>query len=115
MLLALCAASVLTGAGRVAPGQVLAYLIGANAGAALGVVTGFVAAGAQTGGAYLAWALGGALAATGVVLVLGPRMSPLKLVLAGAALDGAEIPVGVVTSILGGPFLLWTLMSDRRS
>ncbi|GAA2213773.1 hypothetical protein GCM10009850_092360 [Nonomuraea monospora] len=148
-LIALCAASVLTGAGRVAPGQVIGYLLGAggdshlrmvvdtlrlprtlaavavggalgvsgtllqsvtrnplaetgllgvNAGAALGVVTGIVAAGAQTGGAYLAWALGGALATTGVVLVLGSRMSPLKLVLAGAALSATL--TGITTAVL---------------
>ncbi|MFF4192807.1 iron chelate uptake ABC transporter family permease subunit [Nonomuraea sp. NPDC001831] len=148
-LLALCAASMLTGAGRVAPGQVLDYLLGGggdghlrmvvdtlrlprtlaalvvgaalgvsgmllqsvtrnplaetgllgvNAGAALGVVTGIVTAGAQTGGAYLGWALGGALPATGVVLAIGARLSPLKLVLAGAALSATL--TGITTAVL---------------
>ncbi|MEU1726968.1 iron chelate uptake ABC transporter family permease subunit [Nonomuraea sp. NPDC005692] len=148
-LLALCAASMLTGAGRVAPGQVLDYLLGGggdghlrmvvdtlrlprtlaalvvgaalgvsgmllqsvtrnplaetgllgvNAGAALGVVTGIVTAGAQTGGAYLGWALGGALLATGVVLAIGARLSPLKLVLAGAALSATL--TGITTAVL---------------
>ncbi|MEV4114798.1 iron chelate uptake ABC transporter family permease subunit [Nonomuraea sp. NPDC049695] len=148
-LLALCAASVLTGAGRVAPDQVIAYVLGArgdghlrmvvetvrlprtlaalavgaalgvsgmllqavtrnplaetgllgvNAGAALGVVTGIVTAGAQTGGAYLTWALGGALLTTGIVLLIGARMSPLKLVLAGAALSATL--AGITTAVL---------------
>ncbi|NUP00033.1 MAG: iron ABC transporter permease [Nonomuraea sp.] len=148
-LLALCAASMLTGAGRVAPGQVVGYLLGGeadghlrmvvdtlrlprtlaalvvgaalgvsgmllqsvtrnplaetgllgvNAGAALGVVAGIVTAGAQTGGAYLVWALGGALLATGVVLVVGARLSPLKLVLAGAALSATL--TGITTAVL---------------
>ncbi|MEU8324540.1 iron chelate uptake ABC transporter family permease subunit [Nonomuraea sp. NPDC048881] len=148
-LLALCAASMLTGAGRVAPGQVLDHLLsgggddhlrmvvdtlrlprtlaalvigaalgvsgmllqsvtrnplaetgllGVNAGAALGVVIGIVTAGAQTGGAYLGWALGGALPATGVVLAIGARLSPLKLVLAGAALSATL--TGITTAVL---------------
>ncbi|MEV3981534.1 iron chelate uptake ABC transporter family permease subunit [Nonomuraea sp. NPDC049758] len=148
-LLALCAASMLTGAGRVTPGQVLDHLLGGggdghlrmvvdtlrlprtlaalvvgaalgvsgmllqsvtrnplaetgllgvNAGAALGVVTGIVTAGAQTGGAYLGWALGGALPATGVVLAIGARLSPLKLVLAGAALSATL--TGITTAVL---------------
>ncbi|MBG0815473.1 iron chelate uptake ABC transporter family permease subunit [Planomonospora sp. ID82291] len=148
-LLGLAAASVLTGAGRVAPEQVLDYLMGArgdhhlemvvttlrlprtlaalvvgaalgvsgmllqavtrnplaetgllgvNSGAALGVVVGIVYAGAQTGGAYLVWALGGALLATGVVLLIGSRFSPLKLVLAGAALSATL--TGITSALL---------------
>ncbi|MEV7009496.1 iron ABC transporter permease [Streptosporangium sp. NPDC051022] len=146
---ALGAVSVLTGAGRVAPGQVVDYLLGArgdhhlemvvttlrvprtlaalvvgaalgvsgmllqtvtrnplaetgllgvNSGAALGVVVGIVYAGAQTGGAYLVWALGGALAATGAVLLIGSRFSPLKLVLAGAALSATL--TGITSAML---------------
>jgi iron complex transport system permease protein len=148
-LLGLAAASVLTGAGRVAPEQVVDYLMGArgdhhlemvvttlrlprtlaalvvgaalgvsgmllqavtrnplaetgllgvNSGAALGVVVGIVHAGAQTGGAYLIWALGGALLATGVVLLIGSRFSPLKLVLAGAALSATL--TGITSALL---------------
>ncbi|MGW0807871.1 iron ABC transporter permease [Nonomuraea sp. NPDC002799] len=148
-LLALCAASILTGAGRVTPGQVIAHLLGTdtdthlrmvvttlrlprtlaglivgaalgvsglllqsvtrnplaetgllgvNAGAALGVVTGIATTGAQTGGAYLTWALGGALLTTGAVLLIGARMSPLKLVLAGAALSATL--TGITTAVL---------------
>ncbi|RSN05771.1 Fe(3+)-hydroxamate ABC transporter permease FhuB [Nonomuraea sp. WAC 01424] len=148
-LLALCAASMLTGAGRVAPGQVIGYLLGGggdghlrmvvdtlrlprtlaalvvgaalgvsgmllqsvtrnplaetgllgvNAGAALGVVAGIVTVGAQSGGAYLGWALGGALLATGLVLAVGARLSPLKLVLAGAALSATL--TGITTAVL---------------
>ncbi|GGK51726.1 hypothetical protein Ppa06_07540 [Planomonospora parontospora subsp. parontospora] len=148
-LLGLAAASVLTGAGRVAPEQVVDYLLGArgdhhlemvvttlrlprtlaalvvgaalgvsgmllqavtrnplaetgllgvNSGAALGVVVGIVYAGAQTGGAYLVWALGGALLATGVVLLIGSRFSPLKLVLAGAALSATL--TGITSAML---------------
>ncbi|GIH92312.1 iron chelate uptake ABC transporter family permease subunit [Planobispora siamensis] len=148
-LLGLAALSVLTGAGRIAPGQVVDYLLGArgdehlemvvatlrlprtlaavavgaalgvsgmllqsvtrnplaetgllgvNSGAALGVVVGIVHAGAQTGGAYLVWALGGAFAATGVVLLLGSRFSPLKLLLAGAALSATL--TGITSALL---------------
>ncbi|GII00787.1 iron chelate uptake ABC transporter family permease subunit [Planobispora takensis] len=148
-LLGLAALSVLTGAGRIAPGQVVDYLLGArgdehlemvvatlrlprtlaavvvgaalgvsgmllqsvtrnplaetgllgvNSGAALGVVVGIVYAGAQTGGAYLVWALGGAFAATGVVLLLGSRFSPLKLLLAGAALSATL--TGITSALL---------------
>jgi ABC-type Fe3+-siderophore transport system permease subunit len=31
------------------------------------------------------------------------------------ALAPAEIPVGVVTAMLGGPFFIWLLRSRRRS
>ncbi|GAA3441690.1 iron chelate uptake ABC transporter family permease subunit [Planomonospora venezuelensis] len=148
-LAVLAAASMLTGAGRIDPGQVVDYLLGArgdhhldmvvttiriprtlaalavgaalgvsgmllqavtrnplaetgllgvNSGAALGVVLGIVYAGAQTGGAYLAWALGGALLATGIVLLIGSRFSPLKLVLAGAALSATL--TGITSALL---------------
>ncbi|GGS96006.1 hypothetical protein GCM10010156_62770 [Planobispora rosea] len=73
-------------------------LLGVNSGAALGVVLGIVYAGAQTGGAYLAWALGGALLTTGVVLLIGARFSPLKLVLAGAALSATL--TGITSALL---------------
>lgn len=66
-------------------------LLGVNAGAALGVVLGLTYM-AQTGSgyAYLAWAFGGALAASLAVLAVAAAgkvgASPLRLVLAGAAL-----------------------------
>ncbi|MEV0582812.1 iron chelate uptake ABC transporter family permease subunit [Nonomuraea sp. NPDC050310] len=149
VVIVLLGGSMLAGAGRVAPGQVIDYVLGArgddhlemvvttlrlprtlagllvgaalgvagllmqavtrnplaepgllgvNAGAALGVVAGIVFVGAQTGGAYLAWALGGALAATALVLLLGARLAPLKLVLAGAALSATL--TGLTTALL---------------
>lgn len=68
-------------------------LLGVNAGAALGVVTGITAAGAATQPARLAWAFCGALGASAVVLLLAASgranafaAGPLRLVLAGAAL-----------------------------
>nr|ASV47076.1 ABC transporter permease [uncultured bacterium] len=33
----------------------------------------------------------------------------------GRVVGPAELPVGVVTSILGGPFLLWALLTDRST
>lgn len=144
----LAAASMLTGAGRIPPEEVLGYLfgdvadehlatvvhtlrlprtlagllvgcalgvsgsllqtvtrnpladtglLGVNAGAALGVVVGVVA-GAQTAGAYLVWALAGAVPAAAIVLLLGARFSPLKLVLAGAAVSAAFS--GVTSALL---------------
>lgn len=146
---ALTVASMLTGAGRVSPGEVLGYLLGGaadghlqmvvttlrlprtlagllvgcalgvsgsllqtvtrnpladtgllgvNAGAAFGVVAGIVVAGIQSGGAYLAWALAGAVPAATVVLLLGARFSPLKLVLAGAAVTA--VLSGVTSALL---------------
>nr|BFE82413.1 amonabactin ABC transporter permease subunit 2 [Planobispora longispora] len=148
-LVALLATSMLTGAGRISPEQVVDYLLGAtgdahlemvvttlrlprtlaaivvgaalgvsgmllqavtrnplaetgllgvNSGAALGVVLGIVWTGAQTGGAYLAWALGGALLTTGVVLLIGSRFSSLKLILAGAALSATL--TGITSALL---------------
>jgi iron complex transport system permease protein len=34
---------------------------------------------------------------------------------ARTALAPAEIPVGVITAMLGGPFFIWLLRSKRRS
>ncbi|MDL4770561.1 iron chelate uptake ABC transporter family permease subunit [Actinomadura xylanilytica] len=65
-------------------------LLGVNGGAALGVVVGISAFGAGAGFGYVPWALGGALAASLLVLVLAGAgragASPLRLVLAGAAI-----------------------------
>nr|ASV47077.1 ABC transporter permease [uncultured bacterium] len=65
-------------------------LLGVNGGAALGVVVGITVAGAETGQAYLIWALCGALLASAAVLAVaaaGPAGgSPLRLLLAGLAL-----------------------------
>ena len=35
--------------------------------------------------------------------------------IARTALSPAEIPVGVVTALVGGPFFIWMLRSKRRS
>lgn len=62
-------------------------------------------------------------------LVLGPdhrRLLPASLLLGGAfvvvcdtvartVLAPTEIPVGIFTALLGGPFFLWLLMSRRRT
>lgn len=49
-----------------------------------------------------------ASALVGAVLVVGADT------LARTVAAPVEIPVGVITSVLGGPFLLWVLLSDRR-
>ncbi|WP_032791617.1 iron chelate uptake ABC transporter family permease subunit, partial [Streptomyces sp. W007] len=41
---------------------------------------------------------------TGAVLVVAADT------LGRIALDGVELPVGIVTTVLGGPFLLWVLL-----
>jgi iron complex transport system permease protein len=65
-------------------------ILGVNAGAALGVVLGITVAGAETGYAYLLWALAGAGAAGGLVLGIAASGraggSPLRLLLVGLAL-----------------------------
>ena len=64
-------------------------LLGVNAGAALGVVTGITWAGAESGQAYLLWAFLGALLGNGLILLIANKGnvggSPVKLVLAGIA------------------------------
>ncbi|UNO39242.1 Fe(3+)-hydroxamate ABC transporter permease FhuB [Streptomyces sp. MST-110588] len=75
-------------------------LLGVNAGASLGVVTGIAFLGVQTSYGYLLWAFGGAVLASALVLLIsGSRGggSPMRLVLAGAAL-GATF--GGVTSLI---------------
>lgn len=52
------------------------------------------------------------------VPVVGSALIGAALVVAADTLGrlaggSAELPVGVVTSVLGGPFLLWVLLSDR--
>ncbi|MFC9977656.1 iron chelate uptake ABC transporter family permease subunit [Spirillospora sp. NPDC127200] len=65
-------------------------LLGVNGGAALGVVVGISYFGIGSGFGYIPWALGGALVASLLVLLLAGAgrtgASPLRLVLAGAAL-----------------------------
>ncbi|MFC6937480.1 iron chelate uptake ABC transporter family permease subunit [Actinomadura yumaensis] len=65
-------------------------LLGVNGGAALGVVVGISYFGVGSGFGYIPWALGGALAASLLVLLLAGAgragASPLRLVLAGAAM-----------------------------
>lgn len=65
-------------------------ILGVNAGAALGVVVGITAAGAESGYAYLLWALVGAFAASALVLSIAASGraagSPLRLLLVGLAL-----------------------------
>ncbi|TVL89877.1 Fe3+-hydroxamate ABC transporter permease FhuB [Streptomyces sp. SAJ15] len=74
-------------------------LLGVNAGASLGVVAGIAFLGAETGYAYLVCAFGGAVVASGLVLLIAGRGggSPMRLVLAGSAL-GATF--GGLTSVI---------------
>ncbi|GHF30790.1 hypothetical protein GCM10010218_10110 [Streptomyces mashuensis] len=75
-------------------------LLGVNAGASLGVVTGIALAGVSSGYGHLLWAFGGALTAGALVLLAAGRRgggSPVRLVLAGSAL-GATF--GGITSIV---------------
>ncbi|GAB2825825.1 FecCD family ABC transporter permease [Streptomyces daliensis] len=61
--------------------------------------------------------IAGRLAGPARVPVLGSALTGAALVAAADALGRViapvEIPVGVVTSVLGGPFLLWTLLGRR--
>ncbi|CAM5342089.1 Fe(3+)-hydroxamate ABC transporter permease FhuB [Streptomyces abikoensis] len=75
-------------------------LLGVNAGASLGVVTGIAFLGVHSGYGYLLWAFGGAVLASALVLLIANRRgggSPMRLVLAGSAL-GATF--GGITSVL---------------
>ncbi|MFJ8471355.1 Fe(3+)-hydroxamate ABC transporter permease FhuB [Kitasatospora sp. NPDC094011] len=86
----------------------------ALAGLAVGVCgpVGFVALAAPVLAARLAGparvpVLGSAL--TGALLVV------LADTLGRVLIGGVEIPVGIVTTVLGGPFLLWVLLSRRTN
>ncbi|WP_106977053.1 Fe(3+)-hydroxamate ABC transporter permease FhuB [Streptomyces sp. NRRL S-920] len=75
-------------------------LLGVNAGASLGVVAGIALLGFDSGFAYLGCAFGGAVVASGLVLLIAGRKgggSPMRLVLAGSAL-GATF--GGLTSVI---------------
>lgn len=77
-----------------------AGLLGVNAGASLGVVAGIALLGFDSGYAYLVCAFVGAVVASGLVLLISGRRgggSPMRLVLAGAAL-GATF--GGLTSVI---------------
>ncbi|MEU8545801.1 Fe(3+)-hydroxamate ABC transporter permease FhuB [Streptomyces roseoverticillatus] len=43
-------------------------------------------------------------------MLVGAALVVLADTVGRVALDGAEIPVGIVTTVLGGPFLLWVLL-----
>ncbi|MCF3103566.1 Fe(3+)-hydroxamate ABC transporter permease FhuB [Streptomyces roseoverticillatus] len=43
-------------------------------------------------------------------MLVGAALVVLADTIGRVALDGAEIPVGIVTTVLGGPFLLWVLL-----
>ncbi|MEU1309319.1 Fe(3+)-hydroxamate ABC transporter permease FhuB [Streptomyces cinnamoneus] len=75
-------------------------LLGVNAGASLGVVTGIAFLGVSSGPGHLLWAFGGAVVASALVLLIAGRRgggSPMRLVLAGSAL-GATF--GGITSVI---------------
>ncbi|MBK6027915.1 iron ABC transporter permease, partial [Streptomyces sp. MBT59] len=110
-VLLLTGLSLSIGAGEVGPGGVLVQavtrnplaetgLLGVNAGASLGVVAGIALLGFDSGYAYLVCAFVGAVVASGLVLLISGRRgggSPMRLVLAGAAL-GATF--GGLTSVI---------------
>ncbi|MGW9207014.1 Fe(3+)-hydroxamate ABC transporter permease FhuB [Embleya sp. NPDC055664] len=48
-------------------------------------------------------------------MLVGAILIVLADMLGRIVLDGAEIPVGVVTTVLGGPFLLWVLLGRSGS
>ncbi|MFF4920092.1 MULTISPECIES: Fe(3+)-hydroxamate ABC transporter permease FhuB [unclassified Kitasatospora] len=86
----------------------------ALAGLAVGVCgpVGFVALAAPV--------VAGRLAGPARVPVLGSALTGALLVvladtLGRVLLGGVEIPVGIVTTVLGGPFLLWVLLSRKGS
>ncbi|MET8660929.1 Fe(3+)-hydroxamate ABC transporter permease FhuB [Streptomyces griseus] len=75
-------------------------LLGVNAGASLGVVAGIALLGFDSGYAYLVCAFVGAVVASGLVLLISGRRgggSPMRLVLAGAALRAT---FGGLTSVI---------------
>ncbi len=47
--------------------------------------------------------------------LVGAAFLPMCDTVARTALAPAEIPVGVITALLGGPFFIWLLRSKRRS
>ncbi|MEV7184708.1 Fe(3+)-hydroxamate ABC transporter permease FhuB [Kitasatospora sp. NPDC093102] len=86
----------------------------ALAGLAVGVCgpVGFVALAAPV--------IAGRLAGPARVPVLGSALTGALLVVLADALGrvlfaGVEIPVGIVTTVLGGPFLLWVLLGRKGS
>ena len=46
-------------------------------------------------------------------ILLGAALMLVADIIARTAVAPAELPVGVVTSCIGGPFFLWLLMSKR--
>ena len=46
--------------------------------------------------------------------LLGATWLPLADLLARTIVSPAELPIGIVTALVGGPFLLWLLLRDRR-
>ncbi|MGA5817504.1 Fe(3+)-hydroxamate ABC transporter permease FhuB [Kitasatospora sp. NPDC094028] len=104
------AASLGVDPGRVRLGCLLLSV--ALAGLAVGVCgpVGFVALAAPV--------IAGRLAGPARVPVLGSALTGALLVVVADTLGrvligGVEIPVGIVTTVLGGPFLLWVLLGRR--
>ncbi|MFF4727212.1 iron chelate uptake ABC transporter family permease subunit [Streptomyces mirabilis] len=111
-------------------------ILGLSQGAAAGVVFAIALGWANGFDGYVWYAFTGAVLAACVVYAIASRgrggASPVKLALAASALTGAlivvgadlvartlvpplEIPVGALTSLVGGPYLLWLLgRSGRR-
>ncbi|NTV52228.1 MAG: iron ABC transporter permease [Candidatus Firestonebacteria bacterium] len=51
---------------------------------------------------------------TGAVLLLGGVFLPVCDAFARMVLAPAEMPVGIITALLGGPFFLWLLIRQRK-
>jgi iron complex transport system permease protein len=50
---------------------------------------------------------------TGATLLLGGLFLPLCDTVARMLLAPAEMPVGIITALLGGPFFIWLLIKQR--
>ena len=46
--------------------------------------------------------------------LLGATLLPLADLLARTVVSPAELPIGIVTALVGGPFFLWLLLRDKR-
>jgi iron complex transport system permease protein len=88
-------------------------ILGINTGAALGVVGAVFFLGINTLSLYALFAFAGAALTAAVVYALGslgrggPTLLVVSDVAARMALRPMELPVGVMTALLGGPFFIY--------
>nr|WP_282560214.1 iron ABC transporter permease [Motilimonas cestriensis] len=93
-------------------------LLGVNAGAVLGLVTGLTYFGVESAHGYLVWSGVGAFVGNGVVLLIGHLLgnsSPLKLILVGVALSatfgGLSNYILLSNNVVLDQFRFWNLGS----